>query len=362
MFKFFDRRRRRAAARECSPQITSVERRALEIPGTPPGPLAFSVYDQMERDSMIQTALTIKKLAVLAADFRLVVPDSSPESRRRTDFVEEAFAQMEGSPLTVLQHAMDAFAKGWSVQEMVFESVHDRLWLRAIRPKNPALFGLGVDAFGTPTTLHLHLPGESPAEVPRWKFVLYTHRSGYGRPKGRSDLDGAYSHWRAKSTLLNAWRIHLERFASPTVLGKYQRGLGAEEQGAILASLRDLQDNTAIVFPNEIEIDTLGGTKEGSTGFMEAIEFHNREIARSILGQTLTTDEGRRVGSLALGKVHLQVMLLQLNALRRELADAVMTEQIIRPLIELNFGPGPIPRFEFVQGEPDAFRTGSLER
>ena len=94
---------------------------------------------------------------------------------------------------------------------------------------------------------------------------------------------------------------------------------------------------------------------------MEAIEFHNREIARSILGQTLTTDEGRRVGSLALGKVHLQVLILQLEAIRRDLADRVMTEQVIRPLIELNFGPENIPRFEFDPVPVEAFRSGRLE-
>ncbi len=94
---------------------------------------------------------------------------------------------------------------------------------------------------------------------------------------------------------------------------------------------------------------------------MDALEFHNREMARSILGQTLTTDEGRRVGSLALGKVHLQVLLLQITAIRREIADSLMTEQIIRPLIEMNFGPGPIPRFEFENTQLEAFATGQIK-
>ena len=93
---------------------------------------------------------------------------------------------------------------------------------------------------------------------------------------------------------------------------------------------------------------------------MEAIDFHNREIARAILGQTLTTDEGRRVGSLAMGKVHLQVLLLQLEAIRRELADVVMNEQIIRPLIELNFGTQELPTFSFTSTPLPAFQSGIL--
>ena len=61
-----------------------------------------------------------------------------------------------------------------------------------------------------------------------------------------------------------------------------------------------------------------------------------------------------------MGKVHLQVLLLQLQALRNDLADVVMTEQVIRPLIELNFGPGPIPRFEFDQVPLDVFSSGKI--
>jgi len=49
---------------------------------------------------------------------------------------------------------------------------------------------------------------------------------------------------------------------------------------------------------------------------------------------------------------------VQVAALRRELADQVMTEQLVKPLIEMNFGPGPVPVFEFEETDLDAFRTG----
>ena len=235
-----------------------------------------------------------------------------------------------------------------------------RIYLTAVKPKDPQSFGLDVNAFGTITGLKLRLPGEQERTLPREKFVIYRNRPTYGASIGASDLDAAYRHWQAKTVLLNAWRQHLERYASPTVLGKFLRGLPSDEQTALLGSLQNLHKTTAIVYPSEIELSTLGGSKESSTGFIEAIEFHNREIARSILGQTLTTDEGRRVGSLALGKVHLQVFVMQLEALRAELADQVMTEQVIRPLIEMNFGPGNVPVFAFARSKGSLFATGEM--
>lgn len=340
------------------PQTTQFERRALELgSGTGPG---YAAFDEMQRDAMVQTALTIKRQGVLAAEATVEPPDDSSESARRTAFVRECFERMEGSPAQVMHNATDAFAKGWSVQELVWRPEGGRWWLAAVRPKDPALFGLEVDRYGVVRGLRLRMPGEAETDLPRAKFALYRHRPTYARQPGTSDLEAAYPHWRAKCGLMEAWRLHLDRFASPTVLGKFERGLPSHEQEALLAALQQLARNTAILYPNEIEIDTLGGGRDANGGFLEAIEFHNREIARAILGQTLTTDEGRRVGSLALGKVHLQVLLLQLEALRRQLADEVMTEQVIRPLVEANFGPGPIPRYRFQPVSLEAFASGRL--
>lgn len=353
--------KRQKATRELAPQLTLWDRAAFAQPGTRFGQLGYETYEEMAKDSMVQTVLTLKKLAVMASPTEVVPAADTASARRKAAFVEENLARMDGSVFDVMTNAMDAFAKGWSVQETVYEPGRGRLWLKAVRPKDPALFGLQVDRFGRLEGLNLRVPGEEEVSLPAGKFVVYMNRRSYASPKGKSDLDAAYRHWVAKQSLLNAWKLHLEKFAMPTVLGKYERGLPPDEQTAILRALQDIQNNTAVVYPSEIDVSLLGGAREPSTGFQEAIEFHNREIARAVLGQTLTTDEGRRVGSLALGKVHLQILMLQVNAVRRELAETVMTEQVIRPLVELNFGPGEVPQFRFEESGVGAFVTGELQ-
>ncbi len=345
---------------ESARQYTAYQRRAEEAIGLASGGLPGAVYHQMQLDAMVQTSLTVKKLAVLAAPLALKPASDSADAKRNHEFVEAAMLRLQGTIQEALYASMDAFAMGWSVQELVWKEAEGRLWLDAIKPKDPTAFGLSLDPFGTITGLHLQLPGENAVDLPRSKFVIYRNRATYGRPRGASDLDAAYRHYQQKQALLGAWKLHLERFASPTVLGKYERGLPPDEQGAILGALNNLQDSTAIVFPSEVDIALLGGARESAGGFLDAIDFHNREIARSILGQTLTTDEGRRVGSLALGRVHLQVLMLQTAALRRELAESVLTEQIVRPLVEANFGPGDIPRYEFDAAPIEAFVTGKI--
>lgn len=356
--KLFSRRKR--MPERPVPSLSLAQRQALEVAGIPPGSIPYETYRQMLGDSMVQTALTIKRLAVLSAPWKITLTQDTPEGRRRQAFIEQAFAQMQGSPGTLLAGAMDAFALGWSVQEVEWHLVGGSILPRRVLPRDPGMFGMQVTETGEVQALTLRVPGKREQSLPREKFILFSHRNGYGRVKGQSDLDAAYPHWRAKQGLMAAWRVHLERYASPTMAARYQRGLPPAEREGLLSALRNLSQHTAIIYPEEIELTALGGDRGSSTGFMEAVEFHNREMARAILGQTLTTDEGRRVGSLALGRVHLQVLLLQVGALRRELADQVMTEQLVKPLIEMNFGPGPIPVFEFEETDLDAFRTGKI--
>jgi phage gp29-like protein len=61
-----------------------------------------------------------------------------------------------------------------------------------------------------------------------------------------------------------------------------------------------------------------------------------------------------------MGRVHLQVFLLQLEAIRRDLADTVVNEQIIKPLVSLNFGAVDLPRFEFEPTPLSVFVTGQI--
>lgn len=319
-----------------------------------PNPNRPELFAEMAKDSMIQTSLTIKTLGVLASGWKV------EGGTEQADFVRQAFSRMQGSVHTVLQNAMDAFVHGWSIQEIVYRADGGKWWIQSVRAKDPRLFTIEVDKYETTKSLKLNLPGEPEQSFSPDRFVIHRHRPGYGRPYGQSDLEAAMPHFLEKKRLMEAWRVHLEKFASPTLLAKFGKGATSEDQAAMLRSLEALAKNSAIVFPEEFEVRALGDRDGASQGFMDAVEFHNREITRAILGQTLTTSEGTRVGSLAMGRVHLQVLLLQLEAIRRDLADTVMNEQIIKPLVALNFGDVEMPRFEFEPTALSVFATGQI--
>ena len=354
MIKLFSRKK----TKEIAPAIPRTNAFLYRYPTT--GTPGLRTYDEMLEDPLVRSAVTVKKLGALAVPWRL-----EPSGDARIDaFIAGMFDHMEGSATGVLYDALDAIAKGYSVMEKVFDiglpGFSGAVWLRAVKPKDPGMFGFDVDEFLNIKSLVLHVPGDAGVELPIDKFVVYAYNKRYSQPYGEPDLKPAFMHWRIKRALIDQWNAHLEKYASPAIVGKFERGLSQEEQEALLDALDKVQRQSALIHADDIEVSLLDGRRAAESGYLEAIDYHNREIARAILGQTLTTDDSRRVGSLALGKVHLQVLIMQLNGLRKDIAERVMNEQIIRPTVDLNFEGGRYPTFVFEEPELDVFRTGSV--
>jgi len=310
----------------------------------------YTLYDQMLTDAHLRACFNLKRLGILSVDWRLEPADESPEARLARDFVLYNLQTMAGGVFSLLWRALDALAKGFAVLEKLYEwrtaPPYEGLWvLKGFKAKDPALFTFEVDAFRNVRALILNAPDGQRIALPREKFILYAYNARYESPAGESDLRAAYAHWRSKQRILQMWDLFLAKYASPTLIGVYRRSLPPNQQDELLRALDRVQQETAMVVPEDVEVRALELKQSGAESFADAITYHNAEIAKSLLGETLTTDEGQRVGSLALGQVHLKVLQTQLRALRADLAERVMQDQVIRPLLQLNFGNIPEPRF-----------------
>lgn len=316
------------------------------------------IYDQMLCDSQVRACFNLKRLGALSANWTLIPADQDSHAPSITDFIQWNLQTLEGGVFGLLWRAMDALAKGFSVLEKLYEIAPAGKWqglyrLRAFKSKDPALFAFDLDPFRNVRALLLHAPDGEELRLNREKFVLYVYQPRYELPFGQPDLRAAYPHWQSKQRVLRDWSIFLSKHASPTLVGIYKRGATRAMQQDLLDALDRVQQETAIVMPEEVEVKPLEFNQSGGSSYYEAITYHNAEIAKSLLGQTLSTDEGQRVGSLALGKIHFEVLKLQLRALRAELAERVMNDQIIKPLVQLNFGDTPAPRFEWIESHTE---------
>ena len=320
----------------------------------------FDIYEQMMTDAMVRASINTKRYALLAKPWQ-VAPKLNPGEKTPTaqaamarDFVEASLRGMrnpDGSGRDFRQALfgiMSAFYRGFSVAEMIWRVEEQGRWagrymLEAIKGKSPKQIGFDVDNYLNVRSITSWTPMSGWQEVPRSKCVVFVYNAHDELPYGDSDLRPVYKHWWSKDTLLKFWNLALQRYGMPMLFAQAPAGATAER---ILEALQGMHQDTSAVFPPDVTPQLLQPTHPNASAFTEAVEWHNQQIAQGVLLQTLTSGEGRRVGSMALGKVHFDVLLYALESARADV-EAVVNTQIVRPLMELNFANADeiCPRF-----------------
>lgn len=179
------------------------------------------------------------------------------------------------------------------------------------------------------------------------KFLVPRYKPSYNNPYGKSIL--ARCFWDAifKKGSLEFWMKFAEKYGMPFMYGKYQQGMSEEEIDKLLDSLECMIQDAVGAIPDNSSVEILDtGGKTGSAEIYRGIiDIADKNIAKNILGQTLTTETGSS-GSYALGNVHLQVRQDIINS------DKRLVEKILNKLFkwidEFNFGPNSqAPTIEF---------------
>ncbi len=319
---------------------------ALPDDGLPGG---YAVYRRMQNDPQVKACLNTKKFAVLSQGWTLHAASESPEDLAVADFLRDTLTAVRGGLLDALHDVLDALALGVSLVEIVYRMNESGPYaglvgLLALKAKDPDGFTFETDDFGNVTALR----GPFGVSYPSDKFLRYSHMPRYENPLGQSDLRAAYKPWLAKQQLLRWWTKYLEKFGMPTVTGSYdaERGYGVDQQRELLALVAQVHNESAIVLPSDMHLGLLETARAAPAGFLEAVEYQDRAIAKSILGQTLTTDGSASGATFALGSVHQDILLFYLHKIQRDLEETVIGAQLLAPLVRYNFGPNvPCPRF-----------------
>lgn len=314
------------------------------------GSKGLEVYAKMQGDAQVQACLSIKRASVLARGWEIKPVDrDGARGKEVATFCHDALDDMPGSLAWKLWCVCDALAMGFSVTDLVWElcsrpGTCQGKWVpRYLKSKDPSEWEFECDEFWNVTGL-FHLP--TSQLYPADRFVIYSYNSKYENPYGKSDLFACYRDWWSKDFLIRFWNLYLEKYGAPTAKGKYRRGTPKSVQDELLKVLGRIKEQSAIVIPEDFEVELLETIRQGDTGFRLAVEYHDKQISKSILNSTLMTDEGGGVGSFALAKVHLDVLRMCLRGLKMDLEETVIREQVLRPMVRYNFGADvPVPTF-----------------
>lgn len=324
-----------------------------------------------QKDAHLQSVLFTRESALAGLEWELVLPGArrkrdggarkrAPRGERERRFVEDHLRTLDAvredrdavGLRELIQHLTGGAFYGHAVGENLFVlDSRGRLVPRGFALHSARRFGFE------------RTRGELALADGRGQWVDFRtpapHRFIVSQPRITGDVQAREGLMRVlvwaclfRGWTLQDWLKLAELAWKPWRLGRYKKGSSTEDIAQLERILRTLTSSGAATHSEDVVVD-LKWPDKGGGGPSGHGDLHSRmaaEMSKAVLGQTLTTEVGAS-GSRALGQVHDKVRsdILEFDAKH---VAAVITRDIVRPMVELNFGPtAPVPVFRFVTDE-----------
>ncbi len=308
----------------------------------------MNLFDDMEEKDLHLAAVMQTRLIASATPERRIIPASDDdESKRHADFVREVFERLEDKT-QLFHNLLSAIGRGFSIAEMIFEVRKSMLIVSRIKVCPPSLFSFAdSEKPGRILDFPVYLkPGDaSGVTLPRDKFIFHTGRSFGGGPLRAGLYRGIAWYYLFTNFSIKDWISFMDVYGVPLRLGRFKPGADESSRAILKKAVMELGSDAAAVISDDTTIEFIESKLAGNHDlFQNAVEFFNRQKSKRVLGQTLTTEQGRS-GSYALGGVHDRVRM-EITKLDCAMLDETLTRDFIVPLVKANFGEQKsYPRF-----------------
>lgn len=295
-----------------------------------PDDFDLDVYEKMLKDGQVKAGLDIIKLGATARGFTVTGDDE--ETKKYAEFINENFELIRGNVEDVLGEMLTALEYGYSATEKVFDydSKSGKITLKKMKVLNPHSIKVKTDKFGDIVYVKQYI-GSKQIKIKPEKIIWYAHDRKFGNPYGQSVLRPVYKHWFIKDKMYRFANIAYERYGTPLLVGQVQ---DAKDVGKMKQLLKRINGLTGLAISGGDDIKAIQGSNADFVGY---IEHHDRKIMEGLLVPPMLLGLSRgQGGSYAMSSNQFDVFMLRLQALQRDL-KALIEEEIIRPLIDLNF-------------------------
>jgi len=309
---------------------------------------------EVARDTHVSSCLRTRRQKLLKTPWDIQPFDDSAEAIEWADFVRWNLENMDGEFLQDLAAMLRAVGYGFSISEKNWRIIENgpytgRVGLKSLRWKPEDQIIFSKDEFGHVIRIQLSSTfGLSGVDLPLDKVVHVIYGDNDENPYGDPTLSRvAFWAWLKKNEA-QFWAVFSEKFGMPTAKATIPNNATAAQKADIDSILETLQSESGIKLPEGFDLSFLEATRNGEVGYDNFIERCNKEISKEILGQTLSSEEGKRgQGSYALGSIH-AMTLEDYVAFDAALIQTAVTEQIIKQLIAYNSDTDLLPKFTFV--------------
>jgi phage gp29-like protein len=312
---------------------------------------SYQIYDEIERDCHAYGMLQKRKLAVVARPWQVDPASSSAADVRAADMVRAQLAAL-GEPATdnpgeqvalasnfdlACYNLLDALLKGFAVGELMWDTDGREVVLREVRPRDQRRFAFDVEYRLRLKTWSALLQGEA---VPPRKFIVHSFGAKDGNPYGLGL--GSRLFWPTffKRKDITFWLTFLDKFGSPTVVGKYPSGTLDPGKRDLLNALAAIAQDAGVAVPQGMEVSLLEATRGGTASYEQFARYMDEQITVAVLGESpASKGSGGGLAAAANTREEVRLELVQADA---DLLSAVLNATLSPWLTAFNC-PGAKP-------------------
>jgi phage gp29-like protein len=279
----------------------------------------YEAYEDLKKDGHAYSVLQKRYLAVVSREWKVEPASSSRADKKAADMVRyhlthlAARAENEDTVTVgfdgLCYNLLDAILKGYKPAEIIWGEDESEIFPAQVKTRNQQRFPFGVNETTSQWEMRLLTPEDMVQGIPVQrlhprKFFVHSYGANDDNPYGVGI--GRTIWWNVffKKQGIKFWLQFVDKFASPTALGKYPRGATQEQKNTLLAALNAIATDAGVAIPEGLEIILLEASRSGSiSAYEELASYMDAEISKAVLGETLSTEMGS-VGSYAAAQTH----------------------------------------------------------
>jgi len=254
-----------------------------------------SEFDKLLLDDQVAAAYSQIIQPITAADVKITPASDSQADKRAAEIVGLAIERMRFDDLTA-KMAM-AVHYGFSCAELVWRN-HGGLLLPDAYVRDRSRF--------TFDGKNVYIDEKIKAQEPYFWFLAIGGQDD-DRPHGYGRAMALVHLVRFKRAAHKFWLRYLDKFSQPTIIGRIPRGRENDPvfKDKLLGVLKKIANGVGVTIPEGVAVELLEATRSGTADYETFINIINKAISKSIVGQTMTTDDG---SSYSQARVHGDVL------------------------------------------------------
>ncbi|NDJ20980.1 DUF935 family protein [Nostoc sp. B(2019)] len=317
----------------------------------------YKAYDDLLKDGHCHSVLQKRYLAVIAREWSVQPASKDKIDIKAADMVkyhlESLAARADDDDLLATgfdrtcYNLLDAVLKGFKPAEILWNVDGKEFYPNQIKARNQQRFNFAINEAGKwelrMLTTEDMIDGEAVTKLHPRKFLTHicgaTDDNPYGTGLGRTLWWNVFF----KKQGIKFWLQFVDKFASPTAIGKYKRGATKEQKNTLLEALEAIATDAGVAIPEDLDITLLEASRSGTINCYESLcKYMDGEMSKTVLGETLTTEIGSR-GSYAAANTHNEVRK-ELTKADADLLSDTLNRTLIKWDVQLNLPEAKPPR------------------